>query len=69
MDTSQSPAELKRQLIELRVEHRDLDDAIQRLESAPPDDELLLRRMKKRKLVLKDRIATIEHLLEPDEYA
>lgn len=53
-------------LHELRVEHRDLDDAIQRLIEAPPIDELLLRRLKKRKLQLKDRIALIEGMLEPD---
>lgn len=57
------------QLQELRQEHRDLDEAIDRLESAPTLDELLLRRMKKRKLQIKDRIAVIERLLEPDELA
>ena len=57
------------QLQELRQEHRDLDEAIGRLESAPTLDELLLRRMKKRKLQIKDRIAVIERLLEPDELA
>jgi hypothetical protein len=64
------PANLIAQLQELRLEHRDLDDAIARLEVAPPPhDELLLRRMKKRKLQLKDRIAVVERLLEPDELA
>jgi hypothetical protein len=64
------PANLIAQLQELRQEHRDLDDAIARLESAPPPyDELLLRRMKKRKLQLKDRISIVERLLEPDELA
>jgi len=58
------------QLQELRQEHRDLDDAINRLEATPPPhDDLLLRRMKKRKLQIKDRIAVIERLLEPDELA
>lgn len=57
------------QLQELRQEHRDLDEAIDRLESAPTLDELLLRRMKKRKLQIKDRIAVIERMLEPDELA
>jgi hypothetical protein len=60
------PGNLRAQLQELRVEHRDLEEAIDRLESAPPHDELLLRRLKKRKLHLKDRIAQIERLLEPD---
>lgn len=64
------PTNLIAQLQELRQEHRDLDDAIGRLEAAPPPyDELLLRRMKKRKLQIKDRIAVIERLLEPDELA
>jgi hypothetical protein len=57
------------QLVELRIEHRDLDEAIARFESAPTDDELALRRLKKRKLWLKDRITTLERQLDPDEYA
>ena len=56
-------------LAELKAEHRDLDDAISRLDASPQDDELLMRRLKKRKLALKDRISMIEHLLEPDERA
>ena len=60
------PETLRAQLQELRVEHRDLDEAIDRLASTPPHDELLLRRLKKRKLHLKDRIAQIEGMLEPD---
>jgi hypothetical protein len=63
------PQNLIAQLQELRVEHRDLDQAIDRLVAAPTLDELLLRRFKKRKLHLKDRIAVIERLLEPDELA
>ena len=60
---------LQTRLAELRAEHRDLDDAIARLTGAPQDDELLLRRLKKRKLALKDRISMIERMLEPDEPA
>jgi hypothetical protein len=64
------PASLAAQLEELRAEHRDLDEALDRLEATPPPhDELMLRRMKKRKLQLKDRIAVIERMLEPDELA
>lgn len=63
------PETLRTQLQELRIEHRDLDAAIERMEASPPLDELMLRRMKKRKLQLKDRIAVIERLLEPDELA
>ncbi len=62
----ESPDVLRALLQELRVEHRDLDDAITRLVGAPPADELMLRRLKKRKLHLKDRIALIERMLEPD---
>ncbi len=53
-------------LQELKVEHRDLDAAINHLLEAPPPDELMLRRLKKRKLQLKDRITQIEGMLEPD---
>lgn len=60
------PAQLHVQLMELKVEHHDLDVAILRLEESPSLDELQLRRLKKRKLQLKDRIAAIERLLGPD---
>ncbi len=62
----ESPDVLRALLQELRVEHRDLDEAIARLVGAPPADELMLRRLKKRKLHLKDRITLIERMLEPD---
>jgi len=57
---------LQAQLTELKVEHQDLDAMIARVEATPPHDELALRRLKKRKLQLKDRIAAIERLLGPD---
>ncbi len=60
---------LRARLEELRSEHRDLDEAIARISEAPIDDELMLRRLKKRKLALKDRISMIEHMIEPDELA
>ena len=56
-------------LLELRQEHRDLDDAIHRLSEAPYVNSLQLRRMKKRKLQLKDAIARLESLLIPDQPA
>jgi hypothetical protein len=59
-------AEISRQLMELRVEHRDLDVVIARLSADPTSDELQLRRMKKRKLRLKDMIAYLENKLIPD---
>ncbi|MBK7685708.1 MAG: DUF465 domain-containing protein [Rhodocyclaceae bacterium] len=61
--------ELRGTLAALRIEHRDLDDQIALLDAAPTDDELQLRRLKKRKLLIKDQIARIEHQLDPDEYA
>lgn len=57
---------LRARLQELKVEHRDLDAAIHRLLETPPGDELMLRRLKKRKLQLKDKIVLIEGMLEPD---
>ncbi len=57
---------LKRRLGELRVEHRDLDDAITRLSSDLLVDQLQLRRLKKRKLLLKDLIARMASRLIPD---
>ena len=53
-------------LAELRVEHRDLDDIIQRLLEGPYIDNLQVRRLKKRKLLLKDTIAYLESALIPD---
>jgi len=53
-------------LEELRVEHRDLDNIILRLGADPTIDQLQLRRMKKRKLNLKDMISRLESRLIPD---
>ena len=69
IDANQSPEVLQARLVELRTEHRDLDEAISRLTLAPSEDELVLRRLKKRKLLIKDRISTLERMLGPDEYA
>lgn len=60
------PADIARQLVELRIEHRDLDGAIARLSADPHCDELQLKRLKKRKLRLKDMIAWLESKLIPD---
>ncbi|RZA18169.1 MAG: DUF465 domain-containing protein, partial [Lysobacteraceae bacterium] len=54
---------------EMRTEHRDLDVAIERLQADIEADELALKRLKKRKLLLKDQIAWIENALIPDEPA
>jgi hypothetical protein len=58
-----------RQLIELRIEHADLDATIDRLGDVVPQDELLLRRLKKRRLALRDQIARLVDLLDPQEPA
>ena len=56
----------RRRLAELRLEHRDLDEAILALSIAPYPDQLRLIRMKKRKLQLKDSIERLESSLIPD---
>ena len=53
-------------LSDLRSEHRDLDDVIERLAEALPFDQLRLQRLKKRKLQLRDRIQQAESSLYPD---
>jgi hypothetical protein len=57
---------IQSQLHELQVEHRDLDLVISHLIDNPPPDDLLIRRLKKRKLLLKDRILQLEAMLVPD---
>ena len=60
---------LPRQLIELRIEHGDLDSLIDQAAVAVPDDELTVRRLKKRRLLLRDQIARLEAELDPPEPA
>lgn len=67
MDTNLHSPE--RRLIELRIEHGDLDAMIDRANGECPVDELLMRRLKKRRLGLRDEIARIERVLTPDEPA
>ena len=57
---------LRARLEVLKHEHRDLDDAITALQATGRSDPLTLRRLKKRKLALKDEIAAIEDELFPD---
>ena len=57
---------LQQKLTELKSEHRDLDDVINRLLEQRPVDLIQMQRLKKRKLVLKDLIAKIESMLLPD---
>jgi hypothetical protein len=58
--------EMRKRLEMLKVEHRDLDAAIDALRTAGISDQLQLARLKKRKLKLKDQIAMIEDYLIPD---
>ncbi|MCV2355165.1 MULTISPECIES: YdcH family protein [Roseateles] len=60
---------LSRRLIELRMEHADLDVLIDRVALEQPLDELSLRRLKKRRLGLRDLIVRIEQACDPDELA
>jgi hypothetical protein len=65
-DDELEQATIRERLEELRVEHRDLDDVIDRLVHDPHLDQIRLSRMKKRKLLLKDMIAKYESRLIPD---
>ena len=64
--TEQEQIELEAQLSRLRQEHRDLDTAIEALEVSPGRDIIQVQRLKKRKLVLRDKIGFIEDELTPD---
>ena len=57
---------IEQHIIELKLEHRDLKMAIDSLTEAPVHDQLQLRRLKKRKLLLKDQISFLEAQLIPD---
>ncbi len=65
MSYDNTPA-IEARIVELSQEHRDLDLAIAALIEAPIHDQLQLKRMKKRKLLLKDQIAFLECQLHPD---
>ena len=59
----------QRRLIELRIEHADLDELIDRNALDHQADELTRRRLKKRRLLLRDEITRLEAVLEPPEPA
>ena len=59
----------QRRLIELRIEHADLDSLIDCLADQPPLDDLALQRLKKRRLLLRDQIARLEAELDPPQPA
>jgi len=64
--TKEQESELRASLGRLLQEHRDLDAAIEALQSTPGSDVLQVQRLKKRKLYLRDRITFIEDQLTPD---
>jgi hypothetical protein len=59
----------QRRLIALRMEHGDLDALIDQASDQRPVDELMMRRLKKRRLALRDEMARVEQELTPDEPA
>jgi len=59
----------QRRLIELRMEHADLDSLIDLAPLVQPRDDLALQRLKKRRLLLRDQIARLEAKLNPPEPA
>jgi hypothetical protein len=61
-----SDSAIRNELARLRQEHRDLDAAIDALQSNARPDNLQIQRLKKRKLILKDRISALEDKLLPD---
>ena len=64
--TEEEKAQIRERLHSLEVEHHDLDDVIGRLSVDPTLDQLQLRRLKKRKLFLKDQIQRLRARLIPD---
>jgi hypothetical protein len=64
--TDEDERELHAELARLQQEHRDLDAAIDALHQSPAPDLLMVQRLKKRKLQLRDRIAFIEDQITPD---
>jgi hypothetical protein len=64
--TDEEKSQLVARIRALEVEHSDLNDIIDRLAQDPVQDQLQLRRLKKRKLLLKDQIALLKNRLIPD---
>lgn len=59
-------AQIEARILALEIEHRDLDEVIAQLSNDPTQDQLRMRRLKKRKLLLKDTIARLRDRLIPD---
>ena len=69
-DSTQDLRSPQRQLIECQIAHADLDALIdQAVLSSKPLDELMLQRLKKRRLALRDQIVRLQHLIDPKEPA
>jgi len=64
--TEEEKAHIRSRLHALEIEHQDRDDVITRLAADPKQDQLLLQRLKKRKLILKDQIQRLRARLIPD---
>ena len=64
--TDEEKSQILARIRALEVEHSDLNDIIDRLVRDPIQDQLQLRRLKKRKLLLKDQIALLKNRLIPD---
>lgn len=64
--TVQERAQIELRILALETEHHDLDDVIARLSADPMQDQLQLRRLKKKKLLLKDLVARLRDRLIPD---
>ena len=64
--TDEERTQIKGRIAALEIEHQDLDDVIERLAGQPDQDQLQLRRFKKRKLILKDSISRLKIQLVPD---
>jgi hypothetical protein len=64
--TDEERTEIEHRIAELELEHGDLNDIISRLSLEPTQDQLQLRRLKKRKLFLKDLLARLRDRLIPD---
>ena len=64
--TDKERREIEQRIAELEIEHSDLNDIIARLSETPTQDQLQLRRLKKRKLFLKDLLARLRDKLIPD---
>ena len=66
MSETTDSSQISQRVVQLEVEHRDLDDVIKRLEEGVYVDPLQLRRLKRKKLLLKDMITRLKSSLIPD---